>query len=88
MFIRAAQPHNTAKRDFLREVETRIQAKWEAEKIFEANAPAEGCVDGGKFFGTFPYPYMNGLLHLGHAFSISKLVFACAYERMRGKNVL
>lgn len=44
MFIRAAQPHNTAKRDFLREVETRIQAKWEAEKIFEANAPAEGAI--------------------------------------------
>eukprot|EP00967_Tisochrysis_lutea_P114146 scaffold181694_cov21-Tisochrysis_lutea.AAC.1 len=26
----------------------------------------------GKFFGNFPYPYMNGVLHLGHAFSISK----------------
>lgn len=26
-----------------------------------------------KFFGTFPYPYMNGLLHLGHAFSLSKV---------------
>lgn len=25
-----------------------------------------------KFFGNFPYPYMNGLLHLGHAFSLSK----------------
>ena len=21
---------------------------------------------------TFPYPYMNGLLHLGHTFSLSK----------------
>ena len=28
----------------------------------------------GKFFGNFPYPYMNGLLHLGHAFSLSKVV--------------
>lgn len=26
-----------------------------------------------KFFGNFPYPYMNGLLHLGHAFSLSKV---------------
>jgi|MesohylFT_1024984.scaffolds.fasta_scaffold115545_1 leucyl-tRNA synthetase len=25
-----------------------------------------------KFFGNFPYPYMNGLLHLGHGFSLSK----------------
>ena len=36
------------------------------------------CVAGqdapeGKFFGNFPYPYMNGLLHLGHAFSLSKV---------------
>ena len=28
----------------------------------------------GKFYGNFPYPYMNGLLHLGHAFSLSKVV--------------
>lgn len=27
----------------------------------------------GKFFGNFPYPYMNGMLHLGHAFSLSKV---------------
>ena len=29
----------------------------------------------GKFFGNFPYPYMNGLLHLGHAFSLSKVIY-------------
>ena len=29
--------------------------------------------DAGKFFGNFPYPYMNGMLHLGHAFSLSKV---------------
>ncbi len=37
--------------------------------------PLAGEVDtNGKFFGNFPYPYMNGLLHLGHAFSLSKVV--------------
>ena len=41
-----------------------------------------------KFFGNFPYPYMNGLLHLGHAFSVSKLEFAAAYHRLLGKRVL
>ncbi|KAK9017557.1 hypothetical protein V6N11_080035 [Hibiscus sabdariffa] len=31
---------------------------------------------------------MNGFLHLGHAFSLSKLEFAAAYHRLRGANVL
>ena len=37
---------------------------------------------------TFPYPYMNGRLHLGHAFSLSKVEFAVGYERMKGKRCL
>ncbi|WOO76690.1 Putative leucine--tRNA ligase, cytoplasmic [Vanrija pseudolonga] len=41
-----------------------------------------------KWFGTFPYAYMNGSLHLGHAFTISKIEFASGFERMRGKRVL
>lgn len=28
-----------------------------------------------KYFATFAYPYMNGYLHLGHAFSMSKAEF-------------
>jgi len=41
-----------------------------------------------KWFGTFPYAYMNGSLHLGHAFTVSKVEFAAGFERMRGKRVL
>lgn len=32
--------------------------------------------------------YMNGSLHLGHAFTISKIEFAAGYQRMKGKRVL
>jgi leucyl-tRNA synthetase len=31
---------------------------------------------------------MNGALHLGHAFTITKIEFAAGYQRMLGKRVL
>ncbi|KAI8819678.1 uncharacterized protein EV422DRAFT_533886 [Fimicolochytrium jonesii] len=79
---------STAKLDATRETERWAQEKWEAMKVFEANAPAPGEPSPPKFMGTFPFPYMNGLLHLGHSFSFSKLEFASGYERLKGKRVL
>lgn len=78
----------TARRDLLLGLQAEAQGRWEAERVFEAAAPAPGSDGGKKFFGNFPYPYMNGLLHLGHAFSLSKLEFASAYHRLRGEHVL
>ena len=37
---------------------------------------------------TFPYPYMNGRLHLGHAFSLTKAEFSARFHRLLGDNVL
>lgn len=54
-------------------------------KIFEEDAPDEKCE---KFMATFPFPYMNGLLHIGHAFTLTKAVFACHFHRLLGKKVL
>lgn len=51
-------------------IEASAQALWDKEKIFEEDAPA-GTPDE-KYLVTFPYPYMNGRLHLGHTFSLSK----------------
>ncbi|KAI0965718.1 hypothetical protein F4678DRAFT_316387 [Xylaria arbuscula] len=34
------------------------------------------------------YPYMNGTLHAGHSFSVSKSEFATGYARMQGKRTL
>ena len=81
-------PKNTARRDLLLKIQDESQAKWKSSKAFEVTAPKDGEPVKEKFFGNFPYPYMNGLLHLGHAFSLSKLEFAAAYHRLKGENVL
>lgn len=74
----------TTRRDFLRKVEDEMQALWMTQNVYES----EPDVNKAKYFLTFPYPYMNGRLHLGHAFSFSKCEFTARYQRMLGKNVL
>ncbi|KAF8153999.1 hypothetical protein B0H34DRAFT_662062 [Crassisporium funariophilum] len=88
----------TAKRDHLKALEKKYQNRWQSEKLFEVNAPSQADIAGlspaeikekyPKWFGNFPFPYMNGSLHLGHAFTISKIEFAAGYQRMLGKRVL
>lgn len=54
-------------------IETCIQKQWDDEKMFEEDAPqSPSAGKKEKFMVTFPYPYMNGRLHLGHTFSLSK----------------
>ena len=85
----ATPTRNTARRDLLVDLQHRAQKKWAEEKTFEVDAPEmRDGVEVEKFFGNFPYPYMNGLLHLGHAFSLSKLEFASAYHRLKGDKTL
>jgi leucyl-tRNA synthetase len=33
-------------------------------------------------------PYMNGFLHIGHAFTLCKAEFMAYYQRLKGKNVI
>uniref|UniRef100_A0A8D0DXC2 Leucine--tRNA ligase, cytoplasmic n=1 Tax=Salvator merianae TaxID=96440 RepID=A0A8D0DXC2_SALMN len=76
----------TAKVDFLKKIEKEIQQKWQDEKAFEIDtAVAANSKSTGKYFVTFPYPYMNGRLHLGHTFSLSKCEFAVGYQKLKGK---
>lgn len=84
-----AERKGTAKVDFLKKIEKEVQQKWDAKKVFEVNASnLEKQTSKDKYFVTFPYPYMNGRLHLGHTFSLSKCEFAVGYQRLKGKTCL
>ncbi|KAL9934387.1 hypothetical protein V8E36_006843 [Tilletia maclaganii] len=93
------QLENTTKRDFLRDLEKRYQQYWAENEFFHVDAPTnedqykhlspeEIREQIPKFFGNIPYPYMNGHLHLGHAFTVSKVEFAAGFERLQGKRTL
>ncbi|EPY25569.1 leucyl-tRNA synthetase [Strigomonas culicis] len=79
---------STARRDTLVAIEKAAQQRWEQDRSHELDAPAPGEQRPPKFFTTFPFPYMNGRLHLGHAFSLTKSEFAVRYQRMQGKRAL
>ena len=73
-----------ARRDRILEMELEMQKDWEVTKPNEANVD----LSRKKFYVTFPYPYMNGKLHLGHAFSMSKSEIQGRFRRLEGENVL
>ncbi|HIE58851.1 MAG TPA: leucine--tRNA ligase, partial [Hydrogenothermaceae bacterium] len=56
---------------------------WEEHKLFESDPD-----DRPKVFVTFPFPYMNGPLHLGHAFTATRVDVYARFKRMQGFNVL
>ncbi|KAH6891236.1 hypothetical protein B0T10DRAFT_547577 [Thelonectria olida] len=90
----------TEKRDTLIAIEKKYQQKWQEDGIFQPDAPttdevplhsisaAELREKYPKFFGCMAYPYMNGTLHAGHSFSVSKVEFAAGVARMQGKRAL
>lgn len=75
---------STARRDGLIELEKEAQKLWETENFYNSNPDPSAP----KFLVTFPYPYMNGKLHLGHAFSMTKAEFTARHKKMMGLNVL
>ncbi|ELA41105.1 uncharacterized protein VICG_01898 [Vittaforma corneae ATCC 50505] len=68
--------NNTGKLEYLNSIED-----------FE---PATVDVDHSKksHLVTFPYPYMNGKLHLGHLFTLSKADFVSYFKKQQGYNAL
>eukprot|EP00472_Partenskyella_glossopodia_P008685 CAMPEP_0197519170 /NCGR_PEP_ID=MMETSP1318-20131121/4439_1 /TAXON_ID=552666 /ORGANISM="Partenskyella glossopodia, Strain RCC365" /LENGTH=1168 /DNA_ID=CAMNT_0043070003 /DNA_START=14 /DNA_END=3520 /DNA_ORIENTATION=+ len=73
------------RRNHLIAIEKKVQAAW-AKEGCNVSSPEDAKKE--KFFCTFPYPYMNGKLHLGHAFTLCKAEFAARFQRINGKQVL
>lgn len=90
---------NTSRRDALIAIEKKYQKIWAEEHQFEIDAPSidEESIDIDseelqkkypKFMTSMAYPYMNGVLHAGHCFTLSKVEFSVGFERMNGKRAL
>ncbi|MGH2639582.1 MAG: class I tRNA ligase family protein, partial [Rhabdochlamydiaceae bacterium] len=58
--------------------------RWAKDHVFESDPdPSKE-----KKFVTFPFPYMNGPLHIGHAFTSTRVDVYARYKRMQGYDVL
>ena len=66
-----------------RSIDKKWQERWEKAKIFESDPD-----DRKKFFVNLPYPYMNGYLHLGRAFTFLRGDIIARYKRMKGFNAI
>ncbi|MFQ5892408.1 MAG: class I tRNA ligase family protein, partial [Candidatus Methanofastidiosia archaeon] len=66
-----------------KKIERKWQERWMGERIFEAEVD-----EREKYFCNVPYPYMNGLLHLGRCFTILRVDVMARFKRMQGLNVL
>ena len=68
----------------MKQIEEKWQKKWEAARVFEADPDPKR----EKLLVTFPYPYMNGPLHVGHTFTATRVDVYARFKRMQGYNVL
>ena len=57
---------------------------WDDKHAFESD-PVSGKK---KVFVTFPFPYMNGPVHVGTAFTATRVEVYARFKRMQGYNVL
>ena len=68
----------------LKQIEKKWRKAWEKANLFQANLDHTKK----KFMITFPFPYMNGPLHVGHAFTATRVDAYARFKRMQGFNVL
>lgn len=70
--------------ELLHRIENKWQKAWEKAKVFEADPDHKRK----KCFVTFPYSYANGPVHVGHAFTATRVDAYARFKRMQGYNVL
>ena len=63
--------------------EIKWSKRYEESGVFQADPDRRE-----KFFVTFPFPYMDGPLHVGHAYTVGRLDAMARYKRAKGYNVL
>ena len=68
-----------------KKIQDKWQEKWEQDKVFQVEVDD---YKKKKYYLTTPYPYMSGLLHLGHLFNYSFAEVTSRFKRMQGHNVL
>ena len=73
------------KSEEFKQIERQMQEQWKQRGTYARDAD---LTNTDKFMATFPYPYMNGFLHLGHGFTMSKYDFACRFYHSMGYDVL
>jgi leucyl-tRNA synthetase len=66
------------------QIQEKWKQKWLDAKLFEPEVK-EGKK---KFFCTFPYPYVNGRLHIGHFYTLMRVEALARFKRLTGHNVL
>lgn len=67
-----------------KEIESKWQRIWDERKVFEAEVDK----NRKKVFITFCFPYTDGHLHVGHAFTSLKNDVYARFKRLQGYNVL
>ncbi|MEM0475589.1 MAG: leucine--tRNA ligase [Candidatus Norongarragalinales archaeon] len=73
-------------------IEAKWQARWLQARAFEPEPSdelaGESDAEKNKFFFTVPYPYVSGVLHVGHGRTYANGDVIARFQRMKGKNVL
>lgn len=63
--------------------EIKWQKRWEDARLFEADPDEKET-----FFVNVPYPYMDGIFHLGRTFTFLRADVIARFKRMQGFNTL